>query len=171
MRIRTIITIILSALLASACGTMKIVSGQDTRRDSVRVEYRTERIERIDTVYIELPQAAERVVMKDTLSRLENDYAVSEAGIDTAGYLHHSLETKRRKVPVPVTATTERRDSIIYRDRDVYVEKPVEVEVEKKLTAWQSFRLKAFWMLVAALAIAFRRPLLSLIKKIIVLLA
>lgn len=148
MRIRTVITIILSALLASACGTTKIVSGQDTRRDSVRVEYRTERIERIDTVYIELPQAAERVVTKDTLSRLENDYAVSEAAIDTEGHLHHSLETKRRKVPVPVTATTERRDSIIYRDRDVYVEKPV--EVVRPLSKFVKGQIIGFWVLLVA---------------------
>lgn len=148
MRIRTVITIILSALLASACGAAKIVSGQDTRRDSVRVEYRTERIERIDTVYIELPQVAERVVTKDTLSRLENDYAVSEAAIDTEGYLHHSLETKRRKVPVPVTATTERRDSIIYRDRDVYVEKPV--EVVRPLSKFVKGQIIGFWVLLVA---------------------
>ena len=148
MKVRDIITIILCALLATACGAARIVTGQDTRRDSVRVEYRTERIERIDTVYIELPQAAERTVTRDTVSRLENDLAVSEAAIDTEGYLHHSLETKRRKVPVPVTATVERRDSIIYRDRDVYVERPV--EVVRPLSKFIKGQIIGFWVLLAA---------------------
>ncbi len=151
MEVRVIITIILSALLATACGASRIVSGQDTRRDSVRVEYRTERIERIDTVFVELPQSAERTVTRDTLSRLENDLAVSEAAIDTEGYLHHSLETKRRKVPVPVTATAERRDSIIYRDREVYVEKPV--EVVRPLSRFVKGQIIGFWALLAAVAL------------------
>ena len=44
-------------------------------------------------------------------------------------------------------------------------------EVEKKLTAWQAFRLRSFgWLLVSlvlALAWIFRKPLLALLKRIL----
>lgn len=108
--------------------------------------------------------------MKDTSSHLENDLAVSDASIDSLGFLHHSLKTKQRgRLPVPSKNTKERRDSIVYRDKCVYIEKPVYVEAE--LNAWQRFRLRGFWILAAAVAAIgfwkFRRPILGLLTKLI----
>lgn len=71
-------------------------------RDSVRVEYR----ERIDSVLveIEIPREVERVVVRDTVSNLENSYARSSARVDSLGFLHHELETKPQRItkPAPV---------------------------------------------------------------------
>lgn len=140
------------ALLAISCGSSRHAVTSIETHDSTKVEVRTELIETIDTVYVELPKQSEKVAVKDTSSHLENDLAVSDASIDALGYLHHSLKTKPRgRLPVPSKNTKERRDSIVYRNKYVYIEKPVYVEAE--LNAWQKFRLRGFWALFAAFAV------------------
>lgn len=57
----------------------------------------------------------------------------------SGGVLSHSLETKPVKEPVSVEKQIVYRDSLVYRDRVV----TETVEVEKKLSAWQSFKMKA----------------------------
>lgn len=136
-----------AAFLAVSCGAQRKAIDTETR-DSTRVVVRTERIETIDTVYVELPRQSETVAVKDSSSHLENDVAVSDASVDALGFLHHSLKTKPRgRLPVPSKSTKERRDSIVYRNKYVYIEKPVYVEAE--LNAWQKFRLRGFWILAA----------------------
>lgn len=156
-----------AAFLAVSCGTQR--KAQDTEiRDSTRVVVRTERVETIDTVYVELPRQVEHIVTQDTTSRLENDYAVSEARVE-AGMLHHTLETKSAKIPVPVKSTIEKKDSVTTNSKSE-VEKE-KVYVEKELTAWQRFRLNGFWILAAIVAAIgfwkFRRPILGLFAKLI----
>lgn len=158
-----------AAFLAVSCGTQRKALDTETR-DSTRVVVRTERIETIDTVYVELPRQSEKVAVRDSSSHLENDVAVSDASIDSLGFLHHSLKTKPRgRLPVPSKNTKERRDSIVYRDKYVYIEKPVYVEAE--LNAWQRFRLRGFWV-IAAMAGGYvvwrnRKRLLYLLAKLI----
>lgn len=160
----------LAVLLLTSCGSSRHAATSIETHDSTKVEVRTELIETIDTVYVELPKQSEKVAVKDTSSHLENDLAVSDASIDALGFLHHSLKTKPRgRLPVPSRNTKERRDSIVYRDKYVYIEKPVYVEAE--LNAWQRFRLRGFWVLAAAVAAIgfwkFRRPILGLLTKLI----
>ena len=139
------------AVLVASCGSSRHAATSIETHDSTKVEVRTELIETIDTVYVELPKQSEKVAVKDTSSHLENDLAVSDASIDALGFLHHSLKTKSRgRLPVPSKKTKERRDSIVYRDKYVYIEKPVYVEAE--LNAWQRFKMRGFWALLAAMA-------------------
>ena len=122
------------ALCLSACGTARPV----LESDSTRVEVKTV-VETIhDTAYVQLPVIVERVATLDTASVLENKYAKSAAWV-SGGVLTHSLETKPAKAPVSVEKQIVYRDSLIYRDRVV----TETVEVEKKLSAWQSFKMKA----------------------------
>ena len=116
------------ALLLSACGVARPV----LESDNTKVEMKTvvERV--VDTAYVELPVIVEKVATLDTASVLENKYAKS-AALVSGGILHHSLETKAVRQPVPVESKIVYRDSIIYRDRI----QTVTVEVEKKLTGWQ----------------------------------
>ncbi len=162
---RKLVIFFTASLCMTSCGSARRAASSETR-DSLRVEVRTERIETIDTVFVEIPRQVERIVTRDTTSHLENDYATSDASIDASGYLHHSLSTKHCKVATPITTTREHKDSIIYRDREVTIEKPY--PVEKKLAAWQQVRLKSWWMLaallIASLAWKYR-------KKIIIFLA
>lgn len=150
MKIRLMALAIFAVLVAS-CGSSRHAATSIETHDSTKVEVRTELIETIDTVYVELPKQSEKVAVKDTSSHLENDLAVSDASIDALGFLHHSLKTKSRgRLPVPSKKTKERRDSIVYRDKYVYIEKPVYVEAE--LNAWQRFKMRGFWALLAAMA-------------------
>lgn len=167
MKIRLMALAIFAVLVAS-CGSSRHAATSIETHDSTKVEVMMERIEHIDTVYIELPRQVERIVTQDTTSRLENDYAVSEARVE-AGMLHHTLETKAAKVPVPAKATIEKMYGITTVSK-AKVEKE-KVYIEKKLTAWQRFRLRGFWVLAAAvIAIGFwkfRRPILGLLTKLI----
>ena len=90
-----------------------------------------------DTAWVELPVIIEKRATLDTASTLENKYAKSEAVV-TGGVLHHSLQTKPLREPVEVQIKETVRDSIVYRDRI----QTRTVEVEKKLTWWQSLKMK-----------------------------
>lgn len=165
---RKLIIIVFIAILLTSCGNSRHAATSIETHDSTKVEVRTERIEHIDTVYIELPRQVERIVTQDTTSRLENDYAVSEARVE-AGMLHHTLETKAAKIPVPVKTTIEKKDSITTTSK-TEVEKE-KVYIEKELTAWQRFRLRGFWILAAIIGgyivWKFRRPLFRALTKMV----
>lgn len=154
----------IAAFLAVSCGTQRKAMDTETR-DSTRVVVRTERIETIDTLYVDLPRQSETVAVRDSSSHLENDVAVSDASVDSLGFLHHSLKTKPRRLPVPSKTTKERRDSIVYRDKYVYIEKPVYVEAE--LNAWQKCRLKSWWWLAGLLALVLAKKIYPIVRRFI----
>ena len=125
--------LVLFSLLCVACGSIK----QVTPTERVVTETRIETVFKTDTVFLEVPKIVERVVTKDTLSVLENEFAKSAASVSD-GLLAHSLETKPVKQPVEIQTKIVYRDSIIVQDRVV-----TEIqEVEKELTGWQSFKMK-----------------------------
>ena len=101
----------------------------------MEVRYETKTVH--DTAYVELPVIVEKVATLDTASLLENKYAKSAASV-SGGVLTHSLETKPVREPVKVEKQIVYRDSLVYRDKV----QTVTVEVEKKLTWWQSFKMK-----------------------------
>ena len=126
-------TLLLFTLLLTACGVARPVLESDNTKVEVRV------VEKIvkDTAWFELPVIVEKVATLDTASVLENKYAKSEAVV-AGGVLHHSLSTKPLREPVSVESKETVRDSIVYRDRI----QTKTVEVEKKLTWWQSLKMK-----------------------------
>lgn len=149
-------------LLLTACGTSRKLT--TVQRDSVRVEVR-KTVEYIhDTVTIEIPaQVAERTT-RDSSSHLENDYAESDARINSDGTLYHDLRTKPQEKEVPVEVPAERNDSIIY--RNIEVEKIV--PVERELTKWQKTQIRGFWIVLVVLVVyVFKKPLLCLIRRFI----
>ena len=126
-------TLLLFTLLLTACGVARPVLESDNTKVEVKV------VEKIvkDTAWFELPVIVEKVATLDTATVLENKYAKSEAVV-SGGVLHHSLSTKPVKEPVSVESKETVRDSIVYRDRI----QTKTVEVEKKLTWWQSLKMK-----------------------------
>ena len=124
---------LLLLLTASACSTVRTLPVQDSTRVEVRYETKTVH----DTAYVELPVIVEKVATLDTASLLENKYAKSAASV-SGGVLTHSLETKPVREPVSVEKQIVYRDSLVYRDRV----QTVTVEVEKKLTAWQTIQMR-----------------------------
>ena len=136
-------------LAASACSTVRQLPAVT---DSTKVEVRVvEKIVR-DTAYVELPVIVEKVATLDTASVLENKYAKSEASV-SGGVLTHSLATKPVREPVAVEYKEVVRDSIVYRDR---IETQT-VEVERKLTWWQTLKMKAggLFLLIALIGIIY----------------
>ena len=153
--------LVLFSLLCVACGSLK----QVTPTERVVTETRIETVFKTDTVFLEVPKIVERVVTKDTVSVLENEFAKSAASVSD-GLLAHSLETKPVKQPVEVQTKIVYRDSVIVKD-NVIVQT---VEVEKELTGWQSFKMKmGGWflgiliILIVLLILYFVKPL-NLIK-------
>ena len=138
-------TILLFTLCLTACGVARPVLESDNTKVEVKV------VEKIvkDTAWFELPVIVEKVATLDTASVLENKYAKSEAVV-TGGVLHHSLQTKPVRELVSVESKETVRDSIVYRDRI----QTRTVEVEKKLTWWQSIKLKAGGVFLILIVIA-----------------
>ena len=149
-----------AVLAASSCGTVRQTC-PFSQSDSTRVEVKTQTVTKTDTVTVELPVIIERNVTLDTLSRLENAYAKSEAKV-TNGFLHHSLETKPVKLPVEVKTETVYKDSLVYRDRLT----TRTVEVERKLTWWQKARMHAGTATFILLAFAILYLLLKSINPL-----
>lgn len=119
--------------LSLACSTMK----QVTPREQTTLEIRTETVYVPDTVYVQLPAVSQSVETLDTISVLENKYAVSEASV-SGNVLKHSLEVKPVNEPVAIQKEIVYRDSVVLQQVDVdhYIEMPAE------LTPWQSFKIK-----------------------------
>ena len=140
-------------LLLTACGTSRKLT--TFQSDSVRVEV-------VKTV--EIPaQTAERTT-RDSSSHLENDFAESDARINSDGTLYHDLRTKPQEKEIPVEVPKERKDSIIY--RNIEVEKIV--PVERELTKWQKTQMRGFWVVLVVLVVyVFRKPFLALIRRFI----
>ena len=125
--------LLLSLLAASACSTVRPLSTTDSTKVEVRYETKTVH----DTAFVELPVIVERVATLDTVSVLENKYAKSAASV-SGGVLSHSLETKPVREPVAVEKQIVYRDSLVFRDKV----QTVTVEVEKKLTWWQTLQMR-----------------------------
>ena len=126
--------------MCAACATAR----QAAPSEKIITETRVETVFQTDTVFLEVPRIVEKIVTKDTVSVLENDFARSAAEVSD-GLLSHSLETKPVQQPVEVQTKIVYRDSIVFKDVVVYET----VEVEKELTGWQTFKMKmGGWMLV-----------------------
>lgn len=102
-------------------------------------------------VNVEVPVPVERssAVVPDS-SHLETSVAFSDASVDSLGRLHHSLHNK----PVKLTAQAPVKDTFTEKTEtgtSVKTETVTEY-VEKPLTRWQEFRLKAFWWMAGIIA-------------------
>ena len=149
--------LVIFSALCVACATTR----QAAPAEHLSTEVRIETIHETDTVFIEIPRIVEKVVTKDTLSVLENDYAKSEASVSD-GFLSHSLETKPIQQPVEIQKEIVYRDSIVFRDRTI-VET---VEVEKPLTGWQNFKMKTGGFALGLLVIAIVFLILYIVKPL-----
>ena len=139
--------IIVCTLLFTSCVAKRLAT-TTTEQDSVRVEVR-ERVEYVtDTISVALPYISEYRETRDTLSRLENDYALSVAAV-SGGTLFHSLETKPQVRVLSFKRPIHSRDSIVY--RNFY--RNIETEVKKDLSWLQKAQINGFWALLILIAI------------------
>ena len=153
-RILSLVVFATTLLLLTGCKA-KQTALESVQRDSVRVEYRERTVLVPDTVYLEIPaQTAERTT-RDSISRLENDFATSEAHVFPDGSLFHNLIAKAQRKAVETTRQIEYRDSIVYRDRVQNVTQTVTKEVAKPLSWWQRTQIYGFWALIALAALIY----------------
>lgn len=138
-----VITIIL-LLILFGCGARRKAppSQSEVRRDSVYTKVVERTVYKRDTVRIHVPQQVAVAKVKDSTSRLENDWAVSTAHVYRDGTLQHSLETKAGPRPIETETPIVYRDSIVYRDREV--EKEVTKEVRRPFFA--ELKSAALWL-------------------------
>lgn len=144
-----------------------------TEHDEKTVE--REVITEIDTVtvFIEIPMQSACRETPDSTSHLETDFATSDAWVNPDGTLGHTLENKPQSKPVdvPVPKTTVNNNQTEAKIKEVPVPVPQPYPVEKDLSRWESFKIDMFWWLIGAiaalLAINFRKPIISLIKKML----
>jgi hypothetical protein len=143
---------VLLLLLLAGCGNTKPVVTQD-----VRIVERTELVPHI--VFTTIPDISQTVVTLDTVSHLENDFAVSDAVIDRRGQLTHTLATKPQERPQMVEIP------VVYRDSIVTLTQTVEVEVPAELNLWQRVRINSWWVLAVLVLLAYGKLIIKLILK------
>ena len=153
-------------LLSCHSSKSLITQTQAYRIDSVRVEYRQRTVFVPDTVFVEIPaQKAERTT-KDSVSRLENDYATSEARLNSDGTLTHTLNSKSQDKPVPIKRPVEYRDSIVYKDKVVNRTNTVTEYVARKRSWWEQTQIYGFWAAITVVAIAYRKKIFKTVVRL-----
>ena len=151
------------ALCLSGCSTLvkeRIITDTVT-------EYRDSIAWRDSLIYVPIPLESDQAIVQvgDTSHR-ETSVAESDAWVGSDGFLHHDLRNKPTRIPyhailperwlmTTVKNTTEEAHTIVR-----------EVKVAKPLNLWQRFRIGAFWWLLALAAVGWRKPIMSLIRKI-----
>ena len=138
-----VITIILLLILFGCGARRKAPTSQsEVRRDSVYTKVVERTVYKRDTVRIHVPQQVAVAKVKDSTSRLENDWAVSTAHVYANGTLWHELKTKSGPRPIETETPIVYRDSIVYKDREV--EKEVTKEVRRPFFA--ELKSVALWL-------------------------
>lgn len=175
--VKIIIIAAIIAVLASACRTThptpipEIVTIHE--RDTVTIETLIEKTLTPNTVFIEIPaQTAERTT-PDSTSHLENEFAISDAGINPDGTLFHDLKTKPGKKPIEVMTPTTNKTTNAERIREI--EKPIPIPtpvyVERKLTWWEQTCIKCMpyllGLLIVTIGFIFRNPIINLARRFI----
>lgn len=141
------ILVFLSISLVSCCPARLAVT---QRSDSVTTKI-VERLEIVtDTVEVAIPYISESVATRDTISHLENEYAVSDAML-SGGILYHSLETRPHLKRIELKRPILHRDSVIIRNS--YRE--VTVEVDRPDTWWEKTQKIGFWGMLALFLLQF----------------
>ena len=145
-----LLSLSIAAWAAAGCGAPGQLPDKTEVRDSVAITYRDSTIIRYVDVEVPVPVENSYAVVPDS-SHLETSVAVSEASVDSLGRLHHSLQNK----PAKLTARTEVTDRVLEKIETNKSEEKntVTVLVEKELTSWQTFRLKAFWWMAGLIAV------------------
>ena len=154
-------------VLFGSCRSQTNLIHEKEQKDNVRVEVVTNTIYVPDTVFVEIPaQTAERTTA-DSTSHLENDYATSDARINSDGTLFHSLATKPQEKPVEVEKKIEHRDSIVYVEKSITETGQQVIEVERQLSWWEKTRIYGCYVFGILLFAAYRKPLWKLVKRFV----
>lgn len=154
-------------ILIPLLGLISCRSHQQTIVPPERIVTQIERVTEVrwDTAYVEVPAQSAEVVIPDSVSHLETDFATSDARINSDGTLYHNLKNKPQNRPAVVPTTVQRVDSIVER------EVPVVVYRDKPPNKTEQFKIDVFWWLIGIISalsgIIFRKQIFNLIRKMI----
>lgn len=180
-KISVLATFMTIAVTVASCSIYKYrPSATTSHRDSTAINYidsiRVRDSLAINYVDVPVPIPAENsnsLLPGNRTSHLETSMAESDAWVDSTG-LHHTISNKKGTMTatVPVKEHIKETEHIQsgqnYQEKEDTKSENKYIEVEKPLSVWTQFRLKAFWWLVAgvilSLAYIFRKPLLKLAK-------
>lgn len=142
-RIMLALCVLLFSSVFTGCCPCRHITNTHTETISNDTTVKTREIHIIDTVFVEVPaQSASSVGETDTnglpSSKLETDFAVSEAFVDSTGKLHHTLENKPQNIPAVVDMTVHATDTTIKQTQTTNDTHTEYVEVEKELKWWQT---------------------------------
>lgn len=131
-------------------------------KDSTVVHIKDSLVVRDSVVYVQVPVEQSQNILPTFLpSHLETSVAESDAFVDSLG-LHHTLKNKEAELQVHVPVTEHYHENTSLNSSESSTVQTATVEVEKELSWWQKFRLKAFWILLAVSGVF----VYSIIKKI-----
>lgn len=169
---------IVMVFFASSCRTVKQSSDIMppviiTNSDSVSMETVINTTYTPEEVGFDIPKQSEVKTTKGDSSHVETDMAESDAWINDDGTLGHSIRNKEGQIKstVHVPHTTATTNKVAVKEKEIPVPQPYPVEVEREFTVMEQFKLAVFWNLVCAVAVSliimFRKPLLTIFRKII----
>lgn len=137
------------SLCLIGCGCPRNCPKQIEQRDSVAVHIVDSTVFRDSTIYVVIPLENESTMTgpSDT-SHLETSLAVSDAWYD--GMIHHTLRNKSgERLPVSIQVPEHIHSESGYHETII----TNTIEVEKKLTKWQKFRMDIGGWTLAALVL------------------
>lgn len=147
---RKLVTFLTICILLHSCGISRV---QPVQRDSTVVRYYDSLRIRDSVVMVSLPvESSSQVVFQGDTSHLETSLAASDAWVDSAGCLHHSLHNRSdERLPVIVPFIDRARGSE-HAQQLVITET---VEVEKPLHWWQKALMSGGVLLLCIIAAYF----------------
>lgn len=159
----------LAAMMLTGCKTPQVIHDRE-------VEYRDSIVEKVvlDTinvpVYIEIPAQKVERVTNDSTSILENDYAISEARVDSNGVLYHNLATKSQVIEREVEVVQQHTQHEEYHSTNEKQQDTNVVEVPRPYTWWDKTRFYALYALICLLIFIYRKEIVRFFKCLFALL-
>lgn len=167
MKRLTVFCLILVGMVVQSCRTCHCLNTSvSEKNDSVRiVEITYTEIIR-DTTYVEVPVEVKSVVINDSVSTLETQFAISRAEITEDGHLKHSLENKPRSIPVEVESKVEHKN-VEKTEINSDVQTVTNTEyIEREYTWWDKTRFYVLYVIVLAFLVKYGKQIIKIVRKL-----
>lgn len=163
-----IVCILLACLIIQSCKTCHCANSSiQDRSDSVRIVEKTYTEIIHDTTYLEVPVEIQSVVVNDSVSTLETEFAISKAEITKEGFLKHSLENKPMSIPVEYDSKVEHKITE-KNETSSDVQTITEIEyIEREYSWWDKTRFYVLYVIVMVLLIKYWKQIVKIARKLI----
>lgn len=145
-------------LMCCSCSSVKVIEKEQAQKlDSIHIEHKELVTYVRDTTCFEIPKQTQEVFTEDSISVLENDYALSLVQLHKNGKITHSLKSKPQRVAVPYLREERQTKQYIYKETKQENQKEKISQPTSRFGGWFIDVLKAacffiFGVLVALLS-------------------